>query len=249
MAITVSTASAQGGELAGGGGHRLGNAVQAQLDFGDDAERALGADEQPRQVVAGGGLADPPAGADQPAVGQRHGQAEHVLADGAVAHRVGAGGARRAHAADGAGRGAGIDREEQALVAQMLVQLVAGDARLDAAVHVGWLTSAPRHARQVELMPPRTGVTWPSSEVPAPQAPPGRAAALQRASRRAASSDVSMNATASGMTGGWVSWPCEWCSRRVALVVMRSPRKSRAAAITVSAAWGIAGYLGVVDAP
>ncbi len=73
-----------------------------KLDLGDHAERALGADEQPRQVVAGGGLAHPPAGADHPAVRQHRRQPQHVLADGAVAHRIGAAGAGRAHAADGA---------------------------------------------------------------------------------------------------------------------------------------------------
>ena len=36
-----------------------------------------------------------------------------------------------------------------------------------------------------------------------------------------------------------MSWPCEWCSRSVALVVMRSPRNSRAAAITVATGSGI----------
>ena len=47
--------------------------------------------------------------------------------------------------------GAGIDREEQALVAQVLVELVARDAGLHAAVHVGlaYLDDAG-HARQVE---------------------------------------------------------------------------------------------------
>ena len=125
--------------------------MQAQLDFGDDAERAFGADEQPGQVVAGGGLAHAAAGVDHAAVGERHGQAQHVLPDGAVADRVGAGGAGRAHAADGAERGAGIDREEQALVAQMLVELVAGDAGLDAAVHVGLADLEDAgHAREVE---------------------------------------------------------------------------------------------------
>ena len=143
--------AAQRGELAGGGRHRLGDAVQAQLDLGDDAERALGADEQPRQVVAGGGLAHAAAGVDQPPVGQRHGQPQHVLADRAVAHRVGAGGARRAHPADRAQRRAGIDREEQALVAQVLVELIARDAGLDAAVHVGLADlDDAGHARQVE---------------------------------------------------------------------------------------------------
>ena len=33
------------GELAHGGGNGLGHAIQAELDLGDDAERAFGADE------------------------------------------------------------------------------------------------------------------------------------------------------------------------------------------------------------
>ena len=45
--------AAQRGELTGRGRHSFGDAVQAKLDFGDDAKSALGADEQPRQVVAG----------------------------------------------------------------------------------------------------------------------------------------------------------------------------------------------------
>ena len=109
-------------ELAGGGGGRLRNAVQPKLDLGDHAERALRADEQVGEVVAGRRFAHAPAGADHAAVGESHRQAEHLLADGAVAHRVGAAGAGRAHAADGAVGGAGIDREEQALVAQVGVE-------------------------------------------------------------------------------------------------------------------------------
>ena len=64
-----------------------------------------------------------------------HLQRQHIVAHRAVAHRVGAGGARRRHAAE-RGVGAGIDREEQALVAQMLVERLAGDAGLDHAVEI-----------------------------------------------------------------------------------------------------------------
>ena len=56
-------------ELADRRRDRLGHAVEAQLDLGDDAERAFGADEQPRQVVAGGRLARAAAGADDAPVG------------------------------------------------------------------------------------------------------------------------------------------------------------------------------------
>ena len=69
------------------------------------------------------------------AVGGHDGEAEHVLAHRAVAHGVGAAGAGRGHAAE-RGVGAGVDREEEAGVAQVGVQLLAGDAGLDAAVEV-----------------------------------------------------------------------------------------------------------------
>ena len=60
----------QRGELADRGGHRFGDAVQAELDLRDDAERAFGADEEAGEVVAGGGFARAPAGLDHAAIGQ-----------------------------------------------------------------------------------------------------------------------------------------------------------------------------------
>ena len=103
-----------------------------------------------REVVARRRLAHPAARADQAAVGEGHLEAEDVLADRAVAHGRGAGGARPAHAADGA-VAAGIDGEEQALVAEMVVERVPGDAGLDAAVHVALVhLDDARHAGEVE---------------------------------------------------------------------------------------------------
>ena len=61
--ITVLTALARSGNWHTADRNRLGNAVQAQLDFGDHAERSLGADEQSCEIVAGAGLARAPAGA------------------------------------------------------------------------------------------------------------------------------------------------------------------------------------------
>ena len=133
--MTVSTAPSMRIEGAHRGGHGFGNAVKAQRDFGDDAERAFGADEQARQVIAGRGFARAARGADDAAVGEHHRQRKHVLAHGAVAHRVGAGRARRGHAAEG-GVGARIDREEQALVADEGVQFLARHARLHGDVEV-----------------------------------------------------------------------------------------------------------------
>ena len=99
-------------------GDRLRDALQLQRDRGDDAERAFRADQQPRQIVAGRALLGALAGGDRRAVGHHGGQRQHVVAHRAVAHGIGARGARRRHAAE-AGIGAGIDREEQAGVAQM----------------------------------------------------------------------------------------------------------------------------------
>ena len=99
-------------EGAGRGDHRFGNAVEAQRDLGDDAQRAFGADEQLHQVVARARLARAAAEPHDAAVGDHDLQRQHVLAHGAVAHGVGAGGAGAGHAAD-RGVGAGIDREEQ----------------------------------------------------------------------------------------------------------------------------------------
>ena len=101
----------------------------------DDPERALGADEQMRQVVTGRGFLRPRACGDDLAVAAHDFERQHVVAHGAVTHRIGAGGPGRGHAAQ-RGIGAGIDREEHALVAQMLVQRLAGDAGLDHAVEV-----------------------------------------------------------------------------------------------------------------
>ena len=114
---------------------RLGDAVEPHRHLGDDAERALGADEQPGQIIARRRFAGPARGAHDPAVGQHHGQAQHILAHRAVAHRVGAGGAGRRHAAE-RGVGARIDRKEQPGVAQMLVQLLAGHPGLDRGVEI-----------------------------------------------------------------------------------------------------------------
>ena len=150
VAIVVLTASATVGKAQTADGDRLRDAVQLQRHLGDHAQRALRADEQPGQVVAGRGFARPAAGADDAAVGQHHGQPQHVVAHGAVAHRIGAGGAGRRHAAQ-AGVGAGVDREEQAGVAQMLVQLLARHPGLDRAVEVlGRDPGHPVHLRQVD---------------------------------------------------------------------------------------------------
>ena len=73
--------------------------------------------------------------ADDATVGQHHRERQHVLPHGAVAHGVGAGGAGGGHAAQ-RGIRAGVDGEEQALVADVFIELLAGDAGLHADVKV-----------------------------------------------------------------------------------------------------------------
>ena len=122
-------------ERADAAGDRLRDAGELQRQFGDDAERALRADDQAGQVVAGRGFLGAPRRGHHLAVRHHHFERQHVVLHRAVAHRVGAGAARRRHAAE-RGVGAGIDREEQALVAQIFVERLAGDAGLDHAVEV-----------------------------------------------------------------------------------------------------------------
>ena len=114
----------------------LGDGVQADGHLGDHGERALGADEEAREVVAGGGLGGAGAGVDDPAVGEHGLEGEHVGAHLPVAHRGRAGGVRRCHAAQG-GVGAGVDGEEEAVLAGRAFESEAGHARLDGRGEVG----------------------------------------------------------------------------------------------------------------
>jgi hypothetical protein len=69
-------------------------------DAGDDAERALAADEQRRQVVARVVFQEPRAAVDDRAVGEHRLQPRDPRADGAVADRLDAARVGRDHAAD-----------------------------------------------------------------------------------------------------------------------------------------------------
>ena len=139
-----------GREAAGGGGDGFGQAVQAERQLGDDAQRALRPDQQVREVVAGGGLARLRPGADDRAVRHHRLEREDVLSDGAVADGGGAGGAGGGHAAQ-RGIGAGIDGEEEPGVAQVLVQALAGQAGLRGAEQVlGGDRKQPVHPREIE---------------------------------------------------------------------------------------------------
>ena len=83
-------------------------------------------------------------------------------------------------------------------------------------------------------MPARTGFTWPSSEVPAPNGVTATPCWWQSVRMRLTSSVVSTKATASGSVGVVVSSPRLCCSRTLALTLSRSPSRSRSAAMTVS---------------
>ena len=126
---------AQRRERTDGGRHRLGRGLDAQGDLADQPERALRADEQPRQVVAGRRLARPRARAQDLAIGADDDEREHVLAHRAVANGRRARRAGGDHAAERR-VSAGVDREEDALGAQRLVELAARDARFHADVEV-----------------------------------------------------------------------------------------------------------------
>jgi len=104
--------------------------MQLHRQLGDDAQRAFRPDEEVGEVVAGGRLSRPRAGADQFAVGRDDLQAHHVFTHRAVTHRRGAAAARGSHAAQRC-VGARIDRKHEAGIAQFGVELLARHPRLD----------------------------------------------------------------------------------------------------------------------
>ena len=114
-----------GFEGADGDADGLGQCVEAQSDFGDDAERAFGADEEAGEVVAGGGFAGAGAGVDDASVGEDDGEAEDVFAHGAVIDGGGPGGAGGGHAAE-RGVCTGIDEEGEAGVVEALGHTACG---------------------------------------------------------------------------------------------------------------------------
>ena len=137
-------------EDAAGGGDLLRDAVDAQRQLGDHRERALRAEQQPREVVAGRGLAGARAGLDHGPVGEHRLQAEHVLAHRPVARRAGARGGGGGHAAERR-VGAGVDREEEAVLPEPLLEREPVHAGLDAAVEVlGVDLEHPVHPGEVE---------------------------------------------------------------------------------------------------
>ncbi|MNZ80778.1 hypothetical protein D3C78_994240 [compost metagenome] len=105
------------------------NALKPQRHGRDDAEGPLGPHEKPRQVVTGGGLAGAARRADFLAIGDNSRNGKHIVFHRAITNGIGTGGARRGHTAD-RGIGARIDREEQAGIAQIDVEVLTRHARL-----------------------------------------------------------------------------------------------------------------------
>lgn len=108
---------------------------QAQGQFGNDAQRPFGPDQQMCQIISGCGFARLAAGAHDRAVGHDRLKRQNILAHCAIADRGGARSTGGGHSAN-AGIGAGIDREKQPRGAQILVQTLARDARLHNGVKV-----------------------------------------------------------------------------------------------------------------
>jgi hypothetical protein len=141
----------EGAEGAHGGQDLLRDAIEANRQLRHDPERAFGADQQLREVVAGRRFAGAARGAHDGAVGHDGRDVEDVVAHGAVADGGGARGARCRHAADGGLLGTGINREEQAHVTEVIVQLFPRDAGLDNAVEVRLVDRDDLvHAREVD---------------------------------------------------------------------------------------------------
>ena len=123
------------GKRAGGGRHGFGYRMQLDGHLGDDAQRAFGTDKQARQVIAGSGFARPAGSAYHPRIRSDHGQRQHVLAHGAVAHGIGTRGAGRGHTAQ-AGIRAGVDRKHQSGMTELFVQRLACHPGLHRGIHV-----------------------------------------------------------------------------------------------------------------
>ena len=100
--------------------------------LGDDAERALGADHQVQQAVAGAGLADGLAELDDAAVREHDREREDIVARDAVLHRAHAAGVRGDVAADRRRLLAGIGRIHQAVREGVRREILQQDAGLDA---------------------------------------------------------------------------------------------------------------------
>ena len=128
----------------------LGQAVQAQRELGDHAERSLRADEERAQVVAGRRLDRARARSDHRSVGEHDLEREHVRAHAAVADGRRAARVGRRHPAERRVRSR-IDGEPQTVLGDRGVQLAAEHARLRARLQVaGKHLEDAVQAREVE---------------------------------------------------------------------------------------------------
>ena len=114
---------------ADGRGNGLGDRVELDGQLAHDGQGAFGADQEARQVVAGGGFAGAATGFQDAAISEHAARGQHVVLHRAVAHGVGARGTGGGHAAQGRVR-TRIDREEQPRAFQGRVQLHPGHAGL-----------------------------------------------------------------------------------------------------------------------
>ncbi len=116
--------------------HRaLGQAVQAQRQLGDHAQRPFGADEERAEVVARGRLDGARARPDHRPVGEHDLEREHVRAHAAVADGRRSACVGRRHPAERR-VGPGVDREPQAVLDHSRVELAAQHAGLRARLQV-----------------------------------------------------------------------------------------------------------------
>lgn len=118
-------------------GHRGGRGPRGDLQrsFRDESQRALAADEDLGQVVAGAALPRPLPGLDHRAIRKHHREAQHPLSHGAVPICVGPAAPRADHATYH-GPGAGIGREEEVVLLQLGVQHLPPYSRLHHDVHI-----------------------------------------------------------------------------------------------------------------
>ena len=156
----------------------LGNRLQAQGHLGDHGQRPLRPDEKPGEVVAGGCLACAGAGVDDAPV-RKHGlERQQVGAHLPVAHRGRSGRIRRGHAPE-RGVGARVDGEEEPMLARGPLEGEPRHARRDRRGEIaGAISRVPVIPERSRLIPPWTGITWPSRLVPAAYGVTGTRCAL-----------------------------------------------------------------------
>src|SRR5580765_5541346 len=96
-------------------------------------------------------------------------------------------------------------------------------------------------SRRSRQMPPRMALTWPSSEVPAPNGTTGICRRALMARIAATSSVECGKQTTSGAAGAWYDSPWLWCSRTAAASLAREPSSARSSRIADSTAASVAG--------